>query len=202
MNSPLFIGITGGIGSGKTTVCKAFENLGIPVYYSDNRAKYLIQNDIDIQKNIILTFGNESYLPDGAYNPKHISSIVFKNNSKLHELNEIVHPAVIADAKIWHLQQNVPYCLKESALIFEQNLQYSVNKIITIVSNLPLRIERIMKRDNMSQELVLQRINKQLSDEYKIPFSDFLVYNCVNSDIEKQVIFLHHFILKKYIESQ
>ncbi len=199
MTSQLFIGITGGIGSGKTTVCKAFENLGIPVYYSDIRAKYLIQNDLDIKKNIVEAFGNESYLPDGTYNTTHISSIVFKNNSKLHELNEIVHPAVIEDAKIWRTQQTAAYCLKESALIFEQHLEYSVNNIITVISDLELRIERLMKRDNMTQEIALQRINKQLSDEVKILNSDFLIYNHRNSDIEKQVFFLNNFIINKYI---
>ena len=116
----LKVGITGGIGSGKTTVCKIFETLGIPVYYADDRAKTLMVEDEKLISDIKNIFGVEAYSPNGELNRKHIADIAFHNLLKLKELNAVVHPAVLEDGNRWHAEQkDVPYTLKEAALIFE-----------------------------------------------------------------------------------
>lgn len=199
MNPKLFIGITGGIGSGKTTVCQHFSALGVPIYYTDVRAKALVMSDQNLKNDIIKYFGNEAYLDDGSYNTRYISNIVFKNNSKLTVLNEIIHPAVLADAKKWQKLQNAPYAIKESALIFEQQLESSVDKIITVVAPTALRIERIQKRDNLTTEQIEQRIKNQLLDNIKVLKSDILIFNHANSDIEKQVKFIHNYIITNLV---
>ena len=131
----LHIGITGGIGSGKTTVCKIFETLGIPAYYADDRAKALMTNDLRLVATIKNTFGDEAYLPDGALNRSYLAATVFGNTEKLAQLNAIVHPAVIADGIAWQQAQTlVPYTLKEAALLIESGSYKNMDKIIVAVA--------------------------------------------------------------------
>ena len=157
----LRVGLTGGIGSGKSTVAKIFEVLGIPVYYADAAAKRLMNEDDELKKNIIAHFGNESYKND-QLNRSYISSLVFNNKAKLELLNSLTHPATIRDANKWMQQQTSPYAIKEAALIFESGSAEHLDHIIGVYTPAPLRIRRIVQRDNTTREEVLQRMSRQI----------------------------------------
>ncbi len=187
----LKVGITGGIGSGKTTVCKIFEMLGIPVYYADDRAKWLMTNAPEVKKAIIQLFGEKAYQDDSLNRP-YIAHIVFNDPDKLQELNGIVHPAVRKDGQDWHLsQKNVPYTLKEAALIFESGSFKDLDKVITVFAPKEVRIERIIARDHISREAVEARIDKQMPEEEKIALADFVIYNDGRQSLIKQVYAIH-----------
>jgi len=174
------IGLTGGIGSGKTTVASIFNTLGIPVYDSDFRAKHLMNSEADIKEQIITLFGKEAYTPANELNRHYIASRVFSDQTQLEQLNAIVHPAVYKDLLAWskeHNQVSSPYLIQESAILFEENLTRRLNAIILVVAPEELRIERTMSRDNVTRDEVLKRIKLQWPDEKKIPASDYVIYN-------------------------
>jgi dephospho-CoA kinase len=197
-NLPLRVGITGGIGSGKTTACKLFEQLGIPVYYADERAKTLMVNDKGMVKKIKLLFGDEAYLPDGNLNRKHIAGLVFQHTDLLEKLNGIVHPAVLKDGEKWHRQQKgVPYTIKESAILFEIGSQGFYDKIVMIYAPKAIRLERAMLRDGLSKEAVEARMAKQMDDEKKKLIADFVLVNDGKKGLEQQVLALHEQLLGK-----
>ena len=190
----LKIGITGGIGSGKTTVCHIFETLGIPVYYADDRAKALMVENEDLIKNIKKLFGESAYLPDGSLNRKHIADIAFHNPLMLNELNTFVHPAVWLDGEKWHIAQtHAPYTLKEAALLFESGGNVLLDKIITVVAPVETRIERVVLRGGgaLTRSDVEARIAKQLPDEEKIKQSDFVIWNDGTQVLVPQVLAIH-----------
>ena len=194
----LKVGITGGIGSGKTTVCKIFETLGIPVYYADYRAKWLMNNNEKLISGVKKLFGEKSYTEDGNLNRKYIASIVFKDKSKLAKLNYLVHPAVGIDGLEWHNgQKNVPYTLKEAALFFENGSYKSLDKTITIFAPKEVRIERVMERDSVKREAVEARIDKQMPDEEKVKLADFVIYNDGEQSLIKQVLNIHKQLLNR-----
>jgi len=174
------IGLTGGIGSGKTKVAAVFETLGIPVYESDSKAKYLMNTNEEIRKKIIDLFGPESYNVDDELNRPWITSRVFSDHEQLEKLNAIVHPAVYKDLLEWTMEphhNSAPYLIQESAILFEENLTRRLNAIILVVAPEELRIERVIARDNVTREDVLQRIKLQWPDEKKISSSDYVIYN-------------------------
>ncbi len=186
------IGITGGIGSGKTTVCRLFEALGIPVYYADDRAKQLMVENLAIRTALCREFGEAVYLPDGALNRGYLADIVFKNKEKIAILNSITHPIVAQDALDWHnAQKNTPYTLKEAALLIESKSYLQLDKIILITATLETRIERVIQRDNTTEQAVRARIAQQLSDEEKRPFAHFFIENENKNDLEAQVLAIH-----------
>lgn len=188
----LKVGITGGIGSGKTTVCKIFEKFGIPIYYADDRAKNLMINNQEIIDKVKFIFGNNSYLKDGQLNRKHISSQAFSNPEKLKALNEVVHPAVADDTIEWHnAQQNVPYTLKEAALIVETGGHKALDKLIVVSAPQSVRIQRVMDRDNLSKSAVLARINKQLPEEEKLKHADYIINNDGTESLLLQIWKIH-----------
>ncbi len=188
----LKVGITGGMGSGKTTVCKIFETLGIPVYYADDKAKYLMINKPELRLKIIAIFGSNAYQKNGDLNRKYISNIAFKAPEKLKMLNEAVHPAVKSDGEIWHKsQKNAPYTLKEAALLFESGSYKKLDKIITVIAPLEIRITRILERDKTTREAILARIENQLPDEEKVAQSDFVIYNDGKQGLIEQVLTIH-----------
>ncbi len=177
MNS-IKIGITGGIGSGKTTVCKIFEVLDIPVYYADIEAKKIVNSDIEIKKSLISLFGKEIYLQNGTINKEKLSNIIFNDKQSLAKVNSIIHPVVRKYYEQWIVDnKHYKWTVKEAAILFESGSYKQVDKIITVVSPLETRIDRIMKRDNTNREIVLKKINNQMSDEEKIKKSDFVIYN-------------------------
>ena len=186
----LKIGLTGGIGSGKTTVAKIFEQLGTPVYYADMRAKSIIEEDEMVRNAIISNFGEQSFV-DGKYNRSYISSIVFNDAEKLLQLNQIVHPAAIADAAEWMKKQNAPYVIKEAALLFESGSHKHLDKIIGVTSPTHLRMKRTASRDQISEEEVMKKIALQMPNEEKMAKCDYIVTNNEKELILPQVLKLH-----------
>ena len=190
----LKIGITGGIGSGKSTVAKLFEVLGIPVYYADNAAKQLMNENETLKQQVQKEFGNEAYT-NGKVNRKYIADIVFANPEKLELLNSLVHPATLQDAEEWMNKQDAPYTIKEAALIFESGAQEQLDYVIGVYAPTPLRIQRTMQRDNISREEVMARMNKQIDETIKMRLCDFVITNDEQQMVIPQVIELHQKLL-------
>lgn len=190
----LKIGLTGGIGSGKSLVARIFEVLGIAVYYADTAAKAIMNNDEILKAGIIRHFGTESYT-NGLLNRKYIASKVFGNEDQLALLNSLVHPATIRDAEKWMLQQSAPYTIKEAALIFESGSQEHLDYVIGVYAPKNLRILRTMQRDNVSRDEVLKRMKNQINEEIKMRLCDFVIYNDEQKAILPQVLALHEQLL-------
>ena len=196
-NKPILkVGITGGIGSGKTTVCRVFETLGIPVYYADSQARQLMVSDPRLVAGVKALFGARAYLKDGTLNRPFIAKQVFNNKEKLQQLNSLVHPAVAEDGVRWHCaQENVPYTLKEAALLFESGNYKQLDKVITVFAPEELRIRRVMERDQISAGEVRARMDKQMVEEEKIKRSDFVIYNDEEHSLIQQVLDIHRTLL-------
>jgi len=190
------VGITGGIGSGKSTVCVIFEQLGIPVYYADQQAKWLMVNDETLRRAIVSLLGPEAYLPQGQLNSSWIAGRVFQQPPLLQQLNALVHPAVAAHSEQWHCQQSsVPYTLYEAALLYESGGYKKMDSMITVTAPLPVRIERVMLRDRCSREEVEARIARQLPEEEKVARADFVIINDGQQSLIAQVLQVHHSLL-------
>ena len=189
----LKIGITGGIGSGKTTVCKIFETLGIPIYYADDRAKHLMTEDETLITGVKNLFGADAYASDGSLNRPHIAQIAFKDASKLKALNALVHPAVRYDAQMWHENQlNKPYTLQEAALLFENGSYNLFDKIIVVSAPQEVRLQRVLQRDKIDSKAVLARMAQQLPEIDKVKKADFVIYNDGKTLLVPQVMAIHH----------
>lgn len=187
----LKIGITGGIGVGKSVVTKIFKLLGIPTYDADKEAKdIMIKNDA-VRDALISAFGSEVYFVDGSLNREWLGKRVFSNSVELKKLNAIVHPAVIQDADDWANSQTSTYSVKEAALLFESGSYKKLDINILVVSPLELRIKRVMERDRVDREEVLRRISKQMPEEEKEKLADYLIYNDDEHSLIDQVIDLH-----------
>jgi dephospho-CoA kinase len=190
----LKIGLTGGIGSGKTTVAKIFEVLGIPVYYADDAAKRLMNEDENLKQQIIQHFGEESY-EAGKLNRSYLAQKVFSDAEKTKIMNSIVHPITIADAEHWMQLQTSPYAIKEAALIFEAKAEKHLDLVIGVQTPLPLRIQRVMQRDNISEEAVNARMQKQMNEEEKLSRCDFIIVNDEQELLIPKVIAIHEKLL-------
>ncbi len=192
------VGITGGIGSGKTTVCKIFETLGIPIYYADDRAKWLMVNSPALQTGIINLFGKESYDEEGQLNRAYIGGIAFKHPKKLQKLNALVHPAVFVDGENWQQEQlalQFPYTLKEAALLYESGSHKFLDKMIVVTAPEELRIERVMKRDGLDKEAVQDRIARQMPEAEKVAQADYIITNDGQQLLIPQVLEIHQQLL-------
>lgn len=190
------VGITGGIGSGKTTVCRIFESLGIPVYYADDRAKTLMQTDPDLVVAIKQQFGETIYNTSGTLNKEKLASIVFHNKKKLAKLNALVHPAVLNDSNRWaHEQKGVPYVLKEAALLFESGSYTHLDRIITVSAPESIRLQRIMIRDGSSREEIMARMANQWPEKEKTEMSDWVIANDGTQLVIPQVLNIHQVLL-------
>lgn len=187
------VGVTGGIGSGKTTVCGIFEHLGIPVYYADLRSKELIQEDVKLVEEIKRAFGRDLYDSENKLDKAALASIVFKDKKKLQQLNSIVHPAVVNDYNYWITQQkDQAYIIKESALLFESGTYKNLDLIICVYAPLEMRLERIKDRDKLKDEDVISRMESQLPDNEKMRLSDYVIFNDMKQPLISQVLSLHH----------
>ncbi|MFN8280930.1 MAG: dephospho-CoA kinase [Saprospiraceae bacterium] len=184
------VGLTGGIGSGKSAVGFIFELLGIPVYSSDRAARQLMENDPYIKSEITNLLGVKSY-DNEQLNRKYIASLVFENEVLLAKLNAIVHPAVYEDFKIWISNQKAPYVVKESALLLDTLRQQPVDQIITVFAPREIRIERIMKRDCLSFEETTKRMSLQRSDKEFLDNSDYVIVNDNIHSLSLQVLSIH-----------
>ncbi|MCX2482956.1 dephospho-CoA kinase [Pedobacter sp. MR2016-24] len=194
----LKIGITGGIGSGKTTVCRIFESLGIPVFYADTVAKQIMVTDMLLVAGVKAAFGDESYTIEGKLNNKYIAQIVFNDQQELDKLNALVHPATFRAFERWMntVPAGTPYILKEAALLFESGSYRLCDKSVLVTAPVDIRIARVMERDEVSREQVASRINKQLSDEIKKGMADYFIENKETAALIPQVLKLHHQFLK------
>jgi dephospho-CoA kinase len=188
------VGITGGIGSGKSTVAKVFEVLGIPVFYADARAKILMNEDETLKGKIKENFGEEIYVY-GILDKKHLSTIIFNDPKKLALLNSLVHPATIKDAEDWMLQQTTPYAVKEAALIFESGSQEHLDYVIGVYAPATVRIQRVIKRDNVTVEEIKARMTKQIDEEIKMKLCDFVITNDDQQLLIPQVLKIHEQLL-------
>jgi dephospho-CoA kinase len=189
----LKIGITGGIGSGKTTVCKVFETLGIPVFYADVVAKQIMVVDPILISGVKEAFGPMSYLNDGSLNNKHIASIVFADPKELTKLNELVHPAVFRAFETWvtNVADDVPYILKEAALLFESGSYKLCDQSLLVIAPHQLKMDRVIARDSVTADQVTSRMDKQFSDEQKLKLADHILYNNESQSVVTQVMELH-----------
>lgn len=191
----LKIGITGGIGSGKTTVCKVFELLGIPIFYADDEAKRLMLNDPGLVLAIKSAFGDEAYVNEKTLNRKYIADLVFKNPIKLAQLNSLVHPVVFKAFDVWSQNKTSAYVLKEAALLFESGSYLQNYKNILVSCPLDIRIERIINRDHTTKAKVLERMATQLSENEKEKLADFQILNNEREFIIPQVLKIHQLLM-------
>lgn len=192
----VIIGLTGGIGSGKSTIAKVFANLGIPVFDADKTAKTLMNSNPIVKEKLIAAFGAEVYTNDNQIlNRAYLSKLVFSDQHKLALLNSIVHPITIQAALDWAATQNTPYVIKEAALFFESGATVGVHKIIGVSAPKAVRINRVMKRDHCSKAEVEQRMTHQIEESLKMKLCDWVI---VNDDLQlvlPQVVALHETIL-------
>ena len=186
----LRVGLTGGIGSGKSTVAQIFEVLGIPVYYADIAAKKFMNEDAELRSVITNIFGKKAY-SNSILDRKYISSLVFSDPDKLQQLNALVHPATKKDAEAWMQKQKSHYAIHEAALIFEAKVSERLDKVIGISSPLDLRIKRAMERDKVNRDEVLKRMDQQLDEEIKMSRCDFVIMNDEQQLLIPQVLDLH-----------
>lgn len=192
----LRIGITGGMGAGKSTICKIFGQLGIPIYDADARAKWLMNNNLELKKEITDNFGWDSYTRKDELNREYLAKVVFNNEEKLAMLNGIVHPAVKKDYEVWTLDhKEEPYSLKEAALLFESESYKSLHKVIVVTCPIETRIERIIKRDHVKKEDILKRIQNQSSDRERMSMADWVIYNDGVNSLINQAMSIHQTIL-------
>ncbi|MBK0380845.1 dephospho-CoA kinase [Mucilaginibacter segetis] len=195
----LKVGITGNIGSGKTTVCKIFEVLGIPVFYADDQAKELMSTDGLLIEQIKAAFGSESYFEDGSLNRKHIAAIVFNNSDQLVKLNTLVHPAVFrafdAWAKKFDGDNHTPYVLKEAALLFESDSYKMCDRSLMVSAPLNVRLQRVIARDGITFDEANKRNDRQFTEAQKLDMADDVIINDDTQLVIPQVLKLH----KRYL---
>ena len=186
----LKVGLTGGIGSGKTTIAEVFKQMGIAIYSSDDRAKSIMVNDVALRLEITNTFGTESY-SNNQLNRAYIARKVFSNSVELAKLNAIVHPALKKDFVLWCSNQKGLYILKEAAILFESNAHVGLDKVILVSAAKEIKLTRILNRDSSTREEILLRMDKQWSDEKKRVLSDFEIVNDEDESVINQILEIH-----------
>lgn len=191
----IVVGLTGGIGSGKTTVAKQFELLGIPIYIADEEAKKLMNRSKIIKRKLIELFGNEAYV-DNQLNRAFIADIIFKNKEYLQKMNAIIHPRVAKHFNKWMQKQSAPYVLKEVAILFENGGYEFCDYVITVIAPKKLRLSRLLKRDNTTKDKIEAIIKNQWTDEQKVKLSQFVITNEDLENTKKQVVKVHNQLLK------
>ncbi len=193
------VGLTGGIGSGKSTVAEVFKTLGIPVFDADSAAKNIMETNTALIASIIEKFGEQSYI-DGKLNRKHIAGIVFNDAYQLEVLNSITHPITIQAFQGWVKLQNAPYIIKEAALLFEAGTAGGLDVVIGVYAPQALRIKRVMQRDNVERQAVLDRMSKQIKEEIKMRLCDYVVVNDEQQLLLPQVLQLHKKLMNKALQ--
>ena len=192
----LKIGITGGIGSGKSYVAQIFKALGVPFYDADKEAKAIMTRSASLRTAIIEAFGAAAYFPDGSLNKSYLAEHAFKDEESTKRLNALVHPAVIQDALDWSNQQTSAYSLKEAALLFESGSYKTLDYTLLVVAPLDLRIQRVRARDQATEEQVRARIDKQMPDAEKEKLADFIIVNDGVQALLPQVLHIHNTLIK------
>ncbi|MEE9439485.1 MAG: dephospho-CoA kinase [Saprospiraceae bacterium] len=189
------VGITGGIGSGKTTVCKIFESIGIPIYYADFEAKRLMYKNKNLKQKIKDLLGNQAYYSNGRLNKPYVASIVFNDKKILNSLNTLVHPVVTQDATNWSAKQNSKYCIREAALLVENSSYKQLDYLIVVTAPIEIRIKRVVQRDNTDISKVQLRIKNQLSENEKVKVADFVIDNGGEISLFHQVWKIHQILI-------
>jgi dephospho-CoA kinase len=186
------VGVTGGIGSGKSIVCRVFESLGIPVYYADNHSRRLVDSEPDIRKKLVDLFGPDIYT-GGTLNRPRFAAVIFADPKLLEAANDIIHPYVREDFDRWSRSYTEKkYIIEEAAILFESGENTLVDKSITIVSPVEMRMKRILKRPGMTPGRIRDIMANQWPDEKKADFADFVIVNDEKSLILPQILFIHH----------
>ncbi|GAB4026973.1 dephospho-CoA kinase [Spirosoma koreense] len=200
---PLQIGVTGGIGAGKSIVCKIFQALGIPVYEADERAKWLTEHDPILKADIRRVLGQNAYDPAGHYNRAWVASQVFADPVLLQQLNGVIHPRVLSDTDAWVREHtDKPYVVKEAALMRAAGDGNSLDKVVVVQAPLAIRIERIHKRDpHRSEAEILNIISRQVSDEARLQIADYVIENDERQLLLPQVLQLHEAFLASRLNS-
>jgi dephospho-CoA kinase len=201
MSTTLQIGVTGGIGAGKSIVCQIFQAFGIPVYEADERAKWLTEHDPILKADIMRVLGPNAYDPLGHYNRAWVSSQVFADPALLTQLNGVIHPRVMSDTDSW-VQEHAdkPYVIKEAAIMKAAGDHNSLDKVIVVQAPLALRIERIRQRDPYrSEQEIINIINRQISDDERLMLADYVINNDENQLLIPQVVALHHEFLRQRV---
>ena len=195
------VGLTGGIGSGKTTIANLFAlHFSIPIYIADTKAKELVANNKQLQQEIVTLLGEEAFV-EGRYNTSFVAQEVFSNKEKLDKLNAIIHPYVQQDFLQWKQSQQAPYVIKEAAILFESGYYRDCDFIIMVTAPLEERIKRVMLRDKIDRETVEKRIKNQWNDEKKIELSTFVIENReIDKNLDKIEI-IHSKIVKMTAEN-
>jgi len=192
----IVVGLTGGIGSGKTTVAKAFKQLGVPVYIADEEAKKLMGRSKIIKRKLIQLFGDDAYI-DNELNKPFIANIIFNDKVFLEKMNAIIHPRVARHFQKWVLKQEAPYIIKEVAILFENDGYKQCDFVITVTAPKDLRIKRLLQRDDTTEAKIGAIMNNQWTDEEKVKRSHFVIENISLNDTKKQVLQVHELILKR-----
>jgi len=195
--SSLKLGVTGGIGSGKTTVCKVFSVLGIPVFSADDEAKRIQESDRDLQLKIN-SFAGRDLFPEGKLDRTELARLIFSNKELLEKVNSVVHPAVFQVFREWVIKQNTPYSIMDAAILFESGAFRMMDRIVTVVTPMEERIERLVRSKRLSREQVIERIKNQIDDESRIKRSDYVIFNSENDIIIPAILGIHSEMLKLY----
>lgn len=192
----IIVGLTGGIGSGKTTVAKQFSKLGVPVYIADNEAKSLMRRSKIIKRKLIKLFGEDAYV-NGDLNKPFLANIIFNDKSYLEKMNAIVHPKVAKHFEKWMLKQDAPYVIKEVAILFENGGDAACDFVITVTAPIKTRIKRLLKRDDTSKDKIEAIMKNQWTDDEKVKFSHFVIENTTLESTINQVSVIHKKLLFK-----
>jgi dephospho-CoA kinase len=195
IKTPLKIGLTGGIGSGKSTISAIFQSLGVGVYNSDTISKQLLLQNTEIQKTIIDLFEGK-ILTNRKIDTKKISQIIFNDKEKLKSMNSIIHPAIKKHFTNWLEKQKGDYIIKESAIIFETKIEQNFDQIILVKAPINIKIDRIRKRDNISKELILSIMKNQFSDDFLETKCDYIIHNNETSFLTPQALKIHEAIIR------
>jgi len=193
------IGLTGGIGSGKSTVCRIFEVLNVPVFYADDEAKALYES-VQIIEAITKLLGNEILNEDGKIDRKKMATVIFEDSEKLLQIQQLIHPLVKQRFEEWMdiYQKEALYCIREAAILIESGAYKDCDKIIVVTAPEEIRIQRVMKRDNCSEEEVKSRMAHQMKDSERLKYADFVINNDGKQPLIRQVIQIHHQLLAEF----
>jgi dephospho-CoA kinase len=192
--SGMKLGITGGIGSGKTSVCRVFNVLGIPVFSADPEAKEIMDYDKSIIRRINSIAGKDLYI-NGNLDRMALADLIFNDNTLLEKVNSLVHPIVFEHFTRWETEQTAPYVIMEAAILFESGASKLVDRITTVVAPIEERVERVISRNSLSREQVMERMRNQMDDETRIKLSDYIIYNSENDMIIPAILKIHEDIL-------
>ncbi len=188
------LGITGGIGSGKTSVCKVFDVLGIPVFSADREAREIMEKEGVIRSKLNSITGKDLYI-SGSLNRIELAAIIFNDSAILEKVNSLVHPAVLDHFRKWTMDQIAPYVIMEAAILFESGASEVVDRVATVIAPVEQRMERVIRRNKLSREQVERRIKNQMDDETRIELSDYIIYNSENDMIIPVILKIHDDIL-------